>query len=73
MIDTRPSASWARASSILPGLSMFCSTPNYDGLAIIELDASKKTAEQSALESIAYIRDTLGLTLTPKPAEKTAA
>lgn len=45
---------------------------NYDGLAIIELDASKKTAEQSALESIAYVRDTLGLTLTPAPKEKSA-
>jgi inosose dehydratase len=46
---------------------------NYDGLAIIELDASKKTAEQSALESITYVRDTLGLTLTPAPQEKSAA
>ena len=46
---------------------------DYDGLAIIELDASKKTAEQSALESIAYVRDTFGLTLTPSPGEKSAA
>jgi inosose dehydratase len=46
---------------------------DYDGIAIIELDASKKTAEQSALESIAYIRDTLGLTLSPTAAAKSAA
>ena len=57
----------------LAGLVDVLLDANYDGLAIIELDASKKTAEQSTLESIAYIRDTLGLTLTPKPAEKTAA
>ncbi|RWO62711.1 MAG: sugar phosphate isomerase/epimerase [Mesorhizobium sp.] len=44
---------------------------NYDGLAIIELDASKKTAEQSTLESIAYVRDTLGLVLTPQGAKAT--
>jgi len=46
---------------------------NYDGLAIIELDPSKKTAEQSTLDSIAYVRDTLGLTLTPASKEKSAA
>jgi inosose dehydratase len=46
---------------------------DYDGIAIIELDASRKTAEQSALESIAYIRDTLGLTLSPAVAAKSAA
>jgi inosose dehydratase len=45
----------------------------YDGLAIVELDASKKTAEQSTLESIAYLRDELGLVLTPAKAEKSAA
>jgi inosose dehydratase len=46
---------------------------DYDGLAIIELDMSQKTAEQSAIESIAYIRDTLGLALTPARAKQTAA
>ena len=49
----------------LPGLVDVLLDANYDGLAIIELDASQKTAEQSTLESIAYVRDTLGLVLTP--------
>ena len=38
---------------------------DYDGLAIVELDASQKTAEQSTLESIDYLKNTLGLVLTP--------
>lgn len=38
---------------------------DYAGLAIVELDASKKTAEASALESIAYLRSDLGLALDP--------
>jgi inosose dehydratase len=38
----------------------------YDGIVIVELDASQKTAEQSALESIAYLRNELSLTLTPR-------
>lgn len=42
---------------------------DYDGLAIIELDASQKTAEQSTIESIGYVRDTLGLALTPARAK----
>jgi inosose dehydratase len=46
---------------------------DYDGLAIIELDASHKTAEQSALESVAYIRDTLGLVLNPDVKDGSAA
>jgi inosose dehydratase len=37
----------------------------YDGLAIIELDVSAKTAQESALESVAFVRDTLGLELAP--------
>jgi inosose dehydratase len=37
----------------------------YDGLAIIELDISAKGAEQSARESVAFIRDELGLDLQP--------
>jgi inosose dehydratase len=36
----------------------------YDGLVIIELDVSAKTAEESARESIAYVRSELGLELT---------
>ncbi len=36
---------------------------DYDGLAVIELDASHKTAEQSCQESIAYIVEDLGLKL----------
>ncbi len=49
----------------LPALVDVLLDANYDGLAIVELDASKKTAEQSTIESIAYLRDTLGLELTP--------
>jgi inosose dehydratase len=37
----------------------------YDGLAIIELDVSQKGAEESTIESIAYVRDTLGLEINP--------
>jgi inosose dehydratase len=37
----------------------------YDGLAIIELDISAKGAERSACESVAFIRDELGLDLQP--------
>jgi inosose dehydratase len=44
-----------------------------DGLAIVELDASQKTAEHSTRESIAYLCETLGLGLNPAaPATKTA-
>jgi inosose dehydratase len=49
----------------LPGLVDALLDADYVGLAIIELDASQKTAEASTLESIAYVRDTLGLVLTP--------
>jgi inosose dehydratase len=37
----------------------------YDGLAIIELDVSAKTAQESALESVAFVRDTRGVELGP--------
>jgi inosose dehydratase len=69
--------SWARYAAFcelgvgvvdLPGLVDVLLDNDYAGLAIIELDASKKTAEQSALESIAFIRDKLGLVLTPQGA-----
>ena len=36
---------------------------DFDGLALIELDASHKTAEQSCLESIDYVVKDLGLKL----------
>lgn len=49
----------------LPGLVDVLLDADYDGLAIVELDASKKTAEQSAVESIEYLTGTLGLSLTP--------
>lgn len=49
----------------LAGLVDVLLDANYDGLAIVELDASQKTAEQSTIESIAYLRDTLGLELNP--------
>lgn len=51
----------------LPGLVDVLLDTGYDGIAIIELDASQKTAEQSTLESIDYIVNTLGLTLSPAP------
>ncbi|MCB1494746.1 MAG: sugar phosphate isomerase/epimerase [Bauldia sp.] len=53
----------------LPALVDVLLDAEYDGLAIIELDMSQKTAEASALESIAYVRDTLGLTLEPSKTE----
>jgi inosose dehydratase len=49
----------------LAGIADVLVDGGYDGLAIIELDASQKTAEASARESIAYVRDVLGLDLTP--------
>ncbi len=49
----------------LPAITAELLRQGYDGLAIIELDRSEKTAEESARESVAYIRDTLGLELTP--------
>jgi inosose dehydratase len=36
----------------------------YDGLIVIELDASEKTGEQSCRESVEYVRNVLGLQLT---------
>lgn len=48
----------------LPGMTDALLASGYDGLAIIELDVSARTAETSALESIAYVRDTLGLELS---------
>jgi inosose dehydratase len=35
----------------------------YDGLVIIELDASEKSAEESCRESVDYVTKELGLTL----------
>jgi inosose dehydratase len=49
----------------LPGLVAELLRQRYDGLAIVELDVSAKTAEQSAQESIHYLRSELGLELTP--------
>jgi inosose dehydratase len=49
----------------LPGMTAELLRQGYDGLAIIELDVSAKTAEQSARESVAFVRDTLGLELVP--------
>ena len=57
----------------LPGLVDVLLDDDYAGLAIIELDASQKTAEQSTLESIDYVRDTLGLVLTPRSGGMSAA
>lgn len=50
----------------LRGLSAALLEIGYDGLVIVELDASEKAAEASARESIAYLTDTLGLRLDPQ-------
>ena len=52
----------------LKGLADVLIEAEYDGIAIIELDVSQKTAEQSTLESIAYIKDELRLSLNPAKA-----
>ena len=49
----------------LAGLADVLLDIGYDGIAIIELDASQKTAEQSTLESIDYVVNQLGLRLNP--------
>lgn len=49
----------------LPALVDVLLDTGYDGLAIIELDASTKTAEESATQSLAYLRETLGLDIRP--------
>lgn len=49
----------------LKGIVKVLLDEEYAGLAIVELDASQKTAEQSTLESIDYLKNTLGLVLTP--------
>jgi len=48
----------------LQGMTGVLLESGYDGLVIIELDASEKTGEESCHESVAYIQDVLGLTLT---------
>ncbi len=75
--DTRVDDSlvgWARYAAFcelgagavdMPSLIDVLLDAEYDGLAIVELDASQKTAEQSARESIAYLTGTLGLMLNP--------
>ncbi|HTT92109.1 MAG TPA: sugar phosphate isomerase/epimerase [Acidimicrobiales bacterium] len=45
----------------LEGITAVLLERGYDSLAIIELDVSQKGAEESTIESISYIRDTLGL------------
>lgn len=49
----------------LAGMSDALLDAEYDGIAIIELDMSEKGSEVSARESIAYVRDELGLELSP--------
>jgi inosose dehydratase len=50
----------------LAGLASELRRARYEGLVIIELDVSEKGAEESAQESIAYVRDVLGLELSPE-------
>lgn len=47
----------------LEGMTDVLLESGYDGLIIIELDASEKTGEESCQESVAYIQDVLGLSL----------
>jgi inosose dehydratase len=49
----------------LRGMAAELLAQGYDGLAIIELDVSAKSAEESTRESIAFVRDELGLVLAP--------
>jgi inosose dehydratase len=48
----------------LRGLTDALLQTGYDGLVIVELDASEKAAEESARESVAFLTETLGLQLT---------
>jgi inosose dehydratase len=48
----------------MPALTEVLLSNAYDGLVVIELDASEKTAEESCLESVEYITKKLGLRLT---------
>ena len=47
----------------LPAMTEILHSSGYDGLVIIELDASEKSAEESCRESVEYVTDTLGLSL----------
>jgi inosose dehydratase len=49
----------------LRGMTAELLRQGYAGLAIIELDVSAKSAEESTRESVAYVREELGLELTP--------
>lgn len=50
----------------IPGLVGALLDHDYDGLVVIELDASTKGAEASAHDSISYVRNDLGLALAPE-------
>jgi len=47
-----------------PGMTEVMLKRGYDGIVIIELDRSTKGAQTSCCESIAYVTDTLGLSLS---------
>jgi len=47
----------------LPAMTEILLESGYDGLAIIELDASEKSAEESCRESVEYVTKELGLKL----------
>jgi len=49
----------------LPALADVLLEAEYDGIAIIELDMGEKPPEQSALESVAYLREVMKLDLKP--------
>lgn len=49
----------------LQGMADVLLDTGYDGLVIIELDASEKSAEQSCEESLAFVQEELGLQLNP--------
>jgi inosose dehydratase len=70
--DTSPPARYAAFCELgagevdLVGLTQELLATEYAGLVIIELDRSSKGAEESVQESIAYVRDVLGLELAPQ-------
>jgi inosose dehydratase len=48
----------------LPAMTEILLDSGYDGLVVIELDASEKSAEESCRESVEYVTKELGLSLT---------
>jgi inosose dehydratase len=54
----------------LKGIAEELCRQGYSGIAIVELDVSEKGAEESARESVAFLRDRLGLELESSNADR---